>query len=400
VRGVRLLALVAFFSLQLIAVARADAATPTTFQGGLMGSSTATADKPQSKLWYHGGSWWALMNGQVDRDVHIHRLAADHTWVQTGSEVDSKRSYGDVLVDGNTLYVLSRRPGAGGTRLIRFTYDPVSGSYLKSPGYPVLVITAVTETVTIAKDSTGVLWASYTAKNSVGVPKVWITHSTGSNDNTWVPPFELPAADTVVSADDIAAVVALDGKIGVMWSNQVSDTFRFVTHVDGAPPTQWGPTETALAGKNMADDHINLKKADDGRLFAAVKTSTGRAHLPRIMLLVRGTNGTWSSHVHSTRGDAMTRPMVLLDAANRQVFMFAATSEGAGSQIFYKTTSMNAPGFGPGKGDPFVSWPGTTLINATSTKQPVDAASGVVVLTGDRGGVRYYHGELPLLGGS
>ena len=183
-----------------------------------------------------------------------------------------------------------------------------------------------------------------------------------------------------------------------MWSNQVSDTFRFVTHVDGAPPNQWGALETALAGNNMSDDHINLKKAPDGRLFAAVKTNTGRAVMPRIVLLVRGTNGAWSSHVHSTRGDAMTRPMVLLDPLNRRVFMFAATSEGTGAQIFYKTTSMDAPGFGPGKGDPFVTWPATTLINATSTKQPVDSASGVVVLTGDRGGLQYYHGELPLVG--
>jgi hypothetical protein len=94
----------------------------------------------------------------------------------------------------------------------------------------------------------------------------------------------------------------------------------------------------------------------------------------------------------------MTRPLVLLDASNRRVFMFAATSEATGAQIFYKTTSMDAPGFGPGKGNPFVTWPATTLINATSTKQPVDAASGVVVLTGDRDGRRHYHGELPLVG--
>jgi hypothetical protein len=29
----------------------------------------------------------------------------------------------------------------------------------------------------------------------------------------------------------------------------VSDTFRFVTHVDGAPPNQWGALETTLAGE-------------------------------------------------------------------------------------------------------------------------------------------------------
>jgi hypothetical protein len=393
--GARLLAFVALLVLQPIAVASAEAATPTTYKGGQMGTTTATADKPQSKLWRHDGFWWALMNGQVDKSVFIHRLTARHTWEQTGPRVDARASYGDALADGNRLYVLSRRSGTGGAVLIRFTYDDANNRYLKSSGYPVKVITAPTETATIAKDSSGLLWATYTAPDSLGVPRVWITHSTGTSDNTWLPPFQLPVADTAVSADDIAAVVGLNGKVGVMWSNQVSDTFRFVTHTDGAPPNQWGPLETALAGPNMADDHINLKKAGDGRLFAAIKTNTGGALAPRIMLLVRRTDGTWSSHTHSTRGDGMTRPIALLNESSRQVFIFAATSEGTGAQTYYKTTSMDAPGFGPGKGAPFVTWPSTTLLNATSTKQPVDAASGVVVLTGDRDGVRYYHAELP-----
>jgi hypothetical protein len=389
--------LAALLAVQPVAAAIAEAATPVTYQGGPMGTATATQDKPQSKLWRHDGSWWALMNGQVDKNVFIHRLTANHTWQQTGTEVDTKKSYGDVLADGDTLYVLSRRPADGKTALIRFTYDDATDSYQKSSGYPVVVITVPTESATIAKDSTGVLWATYTAPDSDGLSKVWVTHSTGSSDKTWVTPFELPVADTTVSADDIAAVVALDGKIGVMWSNQVSDTFRFVTHEDGAAPDQWGTLETALAGLSMADDHINLKKATDGRLFAAIKTGKTGLLSPLIMLLVRETDGTWSNYIHSTKGDGMTRPIVLLDETHRRVFLFAATAEGTGAQTYYKTTSMDAPGFGPGRGEPFVSWPGTTLLNATSTKQPVDPASGVVVLNGDRDDPRlYYHAELPL----
>jgi hypothetical protein len=151
----------------------------------------------------------------------------------------------------------------------------------------------------------------------------------------------------------------------------------------------------------MADHHTNLTTPTAGRLSAPVKTSTNLAGEPRIMLLVRGTDGSWSSRVHSRRGDGMTRPIVLLDESNRQVFLFAASVEGSGAQTFYKTTSMDAPSFGDGTGDgaPFVTWPGTTLVNATSTKQPVDAASGVVVLNGDRATLRYYHGELSLAGG-
>jgi hypothetical protein len=392
-RGALLLAVMAACAVLPTAVASAQTSTPTTYQGGLMGDDDNTGEKPQSKLWYHDGSWWALMNGQVDTDIQIHRLAPDHSWQLAGDEVDTRTSTGDALADGDKLYVISRRGGTAGTRLTRFTYSPATRRYARDTGYPVLLTRAPLETATIAKDSTGRLWAAWEAPDSAAVPRIWVTHSTTS-DNTWAAPFVVPAADTAVTSDDIAAVVALDGKIGVMWSDQASDAFRFVTHVDGQPPGQWAPMETALGGLDMADDHINVKKAADGRLFAAVKTSRTESSSPRIMLLVRATNGTWSSHIHSTRGNGMTRPIVLLDDSARRVFMFAATLEGTGAQIYYKTTSMDAPAFGTGKGNPFVTWPGTTLRNATSTKQSVSAASGVVVLTGDRDTVRYYHGEL------
>lgn len=284
-RGVLLLALGALCTVQPLGVAGALSPTPTTYQGGVMGTLAGTEDKPQSKLWRHAGSWWALMHSQVgiNGEVHIFKLAADHTWQDTGTLVDLGISgRGDALSDGEDLYVVSRRNG-GGVRVMKYLYEPALGIYKMIAGFPVLLSAADVESATIAKDSTGKLWVTYTAPNGSGAPKVWVTHST-SDHKTWAQPFELPAPDTTVTADDISAVIALDGKIGVLWSNQVSDAFRFVTHQDGAAPDQWQASETPLAGLDIANDHMNMKKAADGRLFAAVKTSAASPSKPYLIL--------------------------------------------------------------------------------------------------------------------
>ena len=43
----------------------------------------------------------------------------------------------------------------------------------------------------------------------------------------------MPVNGTTVSSDDNSAVVAFDGQIGVMWSNQLDDAMYFATHKDG-----------------------------------------------------------------------------------------------------------------------------------------------------------------------
>jgi Bacterial Ig-like domain len=214
-----------------------------------------------------------------------------------------------------------------------------------------------------------------------------------------------PVPDTTVSADDISAVIAFKGQIGVMWSNQVSAAFRFATHQDGAPDSQWGPLETPLSGPDLADDHINLKNIEadaDGRLYAAVKTSQGDngepSSSPLDVLLVRSATGGWANYTFSTVAEDETRPIVLLDQTNHTVYYFATAPTTPGGTVYYKSTPMNNIAFGPGKGTPFVTWPGAIINNATSTKQPVTSATGIVVLASDSTTGTYYHAEMPLPG--
>jgi hypothetical protein len=142
-----------------------------------------------------------------------------------------------------------------------------------------------------------------------------VTHSTTS-DATWTAPFKPPVADTAITSDDISSVVTMRGKIGVMWSDQLSQSFRFITHIDGAPDTAdgWGALEKRSSDAARRR-HINIKNIvsdDDGRLYAAIKTGLGGdpsdpSTGALIALLVRTAAGDWSSHTFGTVADDHTR---------------------------------------------------------------------------------------------
>jgi len=372
----------------------ASAATPVTYQDQTYptASGSPSADKPQSKLWYNDGSWWGLL--RTSAGVTIHRLVK-HAWTNTGVVVDNRlAATGDALWDGTRLYVASR-VASGAPRVIGFTYDTATDTY--RPSFTKTLSSTGTESITVAKDSLGRLWVSYTQAS-----RVYVAHSTTS-PTTWTAPFLVPVADNTVTSDDISAVIAFGGKVGVMYSDQGNDVMYFAVHQDTAGDGVW-TLERALSGPNVADDHINLKSLlqdDAGRLYAAIKTSRGDAGEPTtdpsVVVLQRSSTGTWTSAVAAQVGDRLTRPQLALDSTNRRLIIVMA-KEGGGTTIYYKTTALGALSFAAGRGAPFITWAGSLLNDPSTTKQGVNAGTGLVVLaTDDRTGYkRYYHGELAL----
>src|SRR5207249_8222743 len=192
----------------------APAAAPTTYKDFTYNSKITlppTADQPQSKLWYHDGAWWALMASPSDSTIHVFELKSwNHTWRDTNTRVDARSdSTGDALSIGSTLYVLSRSPSSKPI-LNRLTYDSSKRLYVIDHGFPVSIGKGASESITIARDSTGRLWATFTSDS-----KVWVMHST-SDDRTWTAPFVPPVGDTNIDPDDISTIISFSGKIGLL----------------------------------------------------------------------------------------------------------------------------------------------------------------------------------------
>jgi hypothetical protein len=401
---------------------------------GVNQPTAPSGEKPQSKLWFNDGIWWGALWSTTRKAFDIQRFGPFSGWVDTGVIIDSRdKSLADMLWDGTHLYAISAiRQGGSATdptvRLYRFSYHASSESYSLDAGFPVVLFTPASsadlEMTTIDEDSTGELWATFTYANEPGncaTPAactagrgVLYTHS-GATDLEWSPPAVLPVAHASdVSGDDISTVVHFGTSIGVLFSDQNPSASGatadyFAVHADGDPDGTW-TEEKALSGVLMADDHLNVKAAPDGRVYAAVKTSRNDALAPNpadpmVLLLERTTDGVWDQTTFDTVASADTRSQLVLDPSAGVLYQFATYPPSgvyeAGGWIYCKAANMDAPVFKTGRGTAFIQFAADDhLNNFSSTKQAVGAASGLLgIATDNQTGKLYYaHNFLDLTG--
>ncbi len=429
----------------LLAASAAIASTPVTdgyrdqAYGG--GAFRPTGDKPQSKLWYTNGHWFAGMflfrssaPGITPKsEYRIYRLdEVAHDWVDTGTVVDTRdKTHGDYLWDeaDQTLWVASASPPATSTdtgesaddsiKVFRYTYDPATGIYEAAAGFPVEVPNTLTQdattdspatlggaySVTIDRDSSGRLWAVWAMLAQVRYS------ISGDGGETWSVPAQVPTqADNPIrngsSDGDIASVVAFGDSVGVAWSDHdalpaVDDGYYFSVIGAGDDPSieaNWSleklPTLLASAGES-ADNHINLKATSDGTVYMVGKTGKDTAacatnkQVPLIEFFRRTTAGTWSPHLVGTVGDCNTRAQLVVSEELDTAWVFLTSPNGGGTiykksaplsgaeQLVFRGTADQTIQ----RGSPFIrSATETAIDDPTTTKQSVTAASGIVVL--------------------
>ena len=392
-------------------------AGPSTSGAG----TNVTGEKPESKLWWNDGRWWAVMYQAATTDYRLawlDRAGSPARWVLTDAVADDRaRSRADVLWSGGKLYVASHATATDSTtytsgkpaRLYRYSYSPATASYSLDAGFPALINNVSSETLVIDRDGAGRLWATWTQDRAVYMNAT----TTPGNDGSWGTPFVLPAEGANdLEPDDISTLTEFGGRIGVLWSSQRANSVDFTEHAPGDPVTAWSPrVTTTMPGPGQADDHLNIKslQSDDrGRLFAVIKTSLDSAgsSAPQIVVLSRGTTGGWSRATFGTVGDCHTRPVLMLDSTNDLVHVYATAPDsgcaysGAAGTIFTKTSSMSSLSFPPGRGTPVMRDSSSANLNdVTAAKQTVNATSGLVLLASDDVKQRYWFSDQSL-GGS
>jgi len=390
-----------------------------------------TSDKPQSKLWWNDGSWWADMwtSGSGWSIYRLDRPTA--TWVNTGVVNDSRGStLADTMWDGSHLYIASHvvtvstdanpKPSASGQPAYLYRYSYSGGKYTLDAGFPTVITDNSSESMTIDEDSTGAIWATWTqvAGNSTsGFTNTVYVNNSAAGGTSWASPFVLPVSNPHPAPDDISAVVSYGkNKIGVMWSDQLTGSVWWASRTDGTSPTassSWN-FQPAIQGKGQADDHMNLKSLQSdttGRVFAAVKTSLNDVSsdptLPQLLLLVfKPGTGAFTQSKISSVGDCVSRPQIVLDTQNNLVHAFQtapATSvsgcaySGVAGSIYEKTASMDNPSFGSGRGTPVIQSASSSNMNdVTTAKQGVDSSTGIVVMASDNVAKRYWYSDRPL----
>jgi hypothetical protein len=253
---------------------------------------------------------------------------------------------------GNLVHLVLFRGASSTSHFVSLEYDPALNAYKRwtqRTSTINIVFEAGTVTATLDADATGRIWI---ASNSNGNMLVRWSDAPYS---TWSAPITI--ASGAVS-EDICAVTALPGKIGVFWSNQNAKRFGFKTHNDGADPTVWSVDEVPAGqsalneGTGMADDHLNIVPASDGTLYCSVKTGYDKAGFPTMALLVRRPNNTWDNLYPVTSSKEGNRPIVVLNEAAGKVKVMYSTHninfDGTRSgDIIYRESSTAAISFGP-----------------------------------------------------
>ena len=387
------------------------------FPAGTGGATRGpTGEKPESKLWWVGGVWYGSLWSQATNAFTIHRFnLGSQSWTSTGVKIDDRLgSKADALWDGTKLYIASHlyienaaAPAPAGQRgeLYRYSYNATTKAFSLDTGFPVEITRGKSETLVIDKDSSGRLWVTYVESN-----KVMVNHSLNGSDLQWGTPFILPAGGMeTVNKDDISSLISYKNFIGVMWSRQTSPlTIYFAVHPVGAPDTNWTRVRSYTIS---ADDHVNLKTLESdsaGNIFAVIKTNNNSA---LIMVLVCRNNinscqseSDWVSYsVYNTASGSPTRPILIIDESNRHLYVFVrneptGTTRGG---IYYKRTNLDNISFNPSDiGTPFINNSVDFQVDdATSTKQNVTSASGLLILASDPHSGYYLHNYIAL-GGS
>ena len=412
-------------SLVAVLVAGLLAAAPAVAAPGDVGTEdfsyapatgSPTESKPESKLWFADGSWWGDLFSPSAGAHRIHRLdPATDRWVDTGTTTDTRRNANsDVLwhAASRKLYVASHvfsevgafTPPAQSAALYRYSYDPGTRQYTLDQGYPVIINGAKTQSLVIDMDSTGRLWAAWQQDGSI-----WVNHTEG-DDAHWGTPYTAWASPWFLKSDDVAGLVPFGGdKVGILFSYEFfpNGWYYLVVHRDGAGDGAANWTPERLPEIVNANNHVNLKADRAGRLFAAVKRHANDPAAARIQLLRRDAAGTCRYATFGSTGDGHTSQLVVLEDPGSRAHVFATCPRvpghdaGSGGDICEKTSSTEAMGFAPGNGTPVLQDADSPELNdATSTKQPVNAATGLLLLANNptAGLDAYWHRLLPLTG--
>jgi hypothetical protein len=368
-----------------------------------------TSSTAQSKLWFADGAWWGALFAPNTNRLNIFRLdPATQVWADTGTLIDERTQVrSDVLWDGTHLYVISggaRSTASHALRLRRFTYGTKSKRYLLDAGFPVTISPNGTSPAVIAKDGTGVVWATFAQDG-----RVLVSH-TLANDALWSAPIALPAAEAIVDVSDVTAIVAFGpGTVGVVWTSQLRSAIYASVHEDGTADGAWSAPETVHGGTSV-DNELSVTAyplpGESGTSIAATVSTlldqgdAVRQRDPLTFLAVRDRSGSWTNNLVGLVRDHHARPVVLVDASARTLSV-AATSPGNGGTIFYKRASIDRIAFETGLGTPLLT--STTFVEIdglTSTKAPLTAESGLVALGVDRPTGRYVHAVVDLGGGA
>jgi hypothetical protein len=350
-----------------------------------------------SRSWTIDGRWWSAMVPPGSATTRIHALAEDGTtWVDTGVVLDERPGATlDTLWDGDRLVVAASVPGRAvgkGVTIRRYRLLD-DGTFRLDGNFPVPLTERGVASVTVARDGSGRLWATWVQD---GV--VWIAHSL-EDDALWSQPAPAPGSGTV-GEDDVAALLMLGAEgLGLAWSDVQGDAIWWSERASDDPVEAWSRPVDLGEGLPLADAPLAATSGPDGTVTLVYETSRDREETaggsaPAIVALIRPPDRAWASTLVARVDDRLGQPLPVLDADAARLYVFM-TSPRVGGAVYLKRTDLARLVFEPGQGLPVITDPSAPRIEAVSSaKGPIALASGLVIVGFDDRSGTYWHARL------
>jgi len=174
-------------------------------------------------------------------------------------------------------------------------------------------------------------------------------------------------ADIVTFSDD-----GLD-YIGLVYSRDGNkDSWNFAWHSTETNPQDYGSDWTfeTITSKVAIDDHISAV-SDGTTIYATIKDDKD------VIWLLKGSPGNWDDpiKVHDNGYGAASRPGIVLDESNNELYIFYQHGPAGDRDVFMKRADAANPEFNP-------SADGTLVIDGVSMRDPQGPAHPVGADTG------------------
>ena len=269
-------------------------------------TSRPTMDKPQSKLFYLDGLWYAILPGKSGPSLW---KRSNNGWIEQKDVTESLLGIPgriDVFEEDSVITAV----GVDSQYLTVFTIigkklntDILWETKICSNLYPSCDGDKF-ETATITKHKSGRFWVAATAGK-----KVCVWYSDLSNKN-WTGPDIIAEG---INEDDICTITSLPEGVGVIWSDQENDALKFKLHIQSNEIEIWEETEVIIGGGNIANDHLNTTLSSDSTLWLVSKNSVDEVGKPQLVICERTKNGNWSHYQYAYRNanEAPSRPIII-----------------------------------------------------------------------------------------
>ncbi len=352
-----------------------------------------TADKPQSKLWFMNGYWWALLPRSSGPSLWQRTTEGWKEYTEVNEALSGVPGRVDVWADHQKITAVGVADHSLTVfQLIAHYYSSqlrwktriLAVLFPSSNQYPI-------ETATIVQDGKNIWWVAAVADS-----KVYIWHSFKIG-RKWSSPYILAEG---TDKDDICVIASLKDGVGVIWSNQVRDAVIMRTHKDGQPADSWEEEVIIEMGNKTADDHLNTALAPDGTLWVATKNSVDLIGKPQFVLRVRSPEGQWFNRPYEIleKGKQPRRPIVIVTEDNSAVYEGHKCNDSSvpfSNRIIFARVDTSLSSI-LDDAQVIIS-PDSTLKayvdNVTGPKNPFPLAGSLILLASDQEG-RVYEAEL------